>query len=551
MLMKNFGPRFDRVLSVNFGSTGSKPPRANSNLSFLVAAAMMLAILGLPGNVAASSTLNPSRRSLEFGIVTVGSKSQETVTLTNSGTSSVTISRISVSGAGFSESSFRTPLTLAAGRSVTLTAHCAPAVAGTMAGSIAITSNASNRLVQIPLDALGVRQLSASKGTVSFGDIKVGSAATQSVSLTNYGKTSVSISRVAVAGRGFSQTGLVAPLTIAAGKSFTFTTRFAPMAIGAETGSIVVTSTAFNTTMNMVLTGAGTGAAGTLSVTPGLVTFGNVPTGLSNTQPMRLSNTGSGTVTISRTTLAGSGFKISGLSVPLEIAPHGSASFSIAFDPSVAGSVAGSLSLFSNATNPTLGIRLTGTGIGASALLAASPSSLSFGTVTVNTDKTLDVTLRNTGNSDVRLSSVVVSGAGFREGGAAAGITLGPEQSATVAVSFDPKTAASVSGAVTISSNATNSPVRIALSGTGGSQAAHSVALSWAPSSSSGVVGYHVYRGTVSGGPYSIVTSSAVSATNYTDSSVLAGHLYYYVVRAVESNGVESKNSSQVSADIP
>jgi fibronectin type 3 domain-containing protein len=77
------------------------------------------------------------------------------------------------------------------------------------------------------------------------------------------------------------------------------------------------------------------------------------------------------------------------------------------------------------------------------------------------------------------------------------------------------------------------------------------VTLRWNPSKSSGIVGYYVYRGTESGGPYSKVNSSAIAGTQYTDTSVQPGHTYYYVVRSVESNGVQSTDSDQVSANIP
>jgi fibronectin type 3 domain-containing protein len=75
--------------------------------------------------------------------------------------------------------------------------------------------------------------------------------------------------------------------------------------------------------------------------------------------------------------------------------------------------------------------------------------------------------------------------------------------------------------------------------------------LSWLASSSSGVAGYYVYRSTVSGGSYTRITSSALSAQKYTDGSVTSGKTYYYVVTAVTSSGTESAHSGQVDAIIP
>src|SRR5262249_2772072 len=54
------------------------------------------------------------------------------------------------------------------------------------------------------------------------------------------------------------------------------------------------------------------------------------------------------------------------------------------------------------------------------------------------------------------------------------------------------------------------------------------VALSWP--ASVGAVGYHVKRAAVSGGPYS--TLACPTSTSYTDSAVVGGTTYYYVVSA-------------------
>jgi fibronectin type 3 domain-containing protein len=77
-----------------------------------------------------------------------------------------------------------------------------------------------------------------------------------------------------------------------------------------------------------------------------------------------------------------------------------------------------------------------------------------------------------------------------------------------------------------------------------------SVALAWNPSSSS-VVGYNLYRGTQSGGPYAKLNSSALSGTNYTDSNTESGTTYYYVSTAVNAANEESAYSNEASATIP
>jgi hypothetical protein len=80
----------------------------------------------------------------------------------------------------------------------------------------------------------------------------------------------------------------------------------------------------------------------------------------------------------------------------------------------------------------------------------------------------------------------------------------------------------------------------------------HGVTLSWVASSSPGVSGYNVYRGTASTGPFAKVNTSLVGGTSYADNSVQAGQTYYYVITAINSSGLESGFSTPaVTATIP
>ena len=79
----------------------------------------------------------------------------------------------------------------------------------------------------------------------------------------------------------------------------------------------------------------------------------------------------------------------------------------------------------------------------------------------------------------------------------------------------------------------------------------HTVSLGWIASSSPNVIGYNVYRGNMSGGPYARLNSSLDAATAYTDSTVQAGQPYFYVVTSVNNVGSESGYSSEVQVAIP
>jgi hypothetical protein len=247
--------------------------------------------------------------------------------------------------------------------------------------------------------------------------------------------------------------------------------------------------------------------------------------------------------------VAGTSFNITGLTLQTPIAPDNSITFNVILAPGISGNTNGSVSLLSNAPNSPLTISLSGTGIAATYVLGANPASLNFGSVTMNSNSSSTVTLANNGNSDITLFGLNVSGAGFSASGISPNLILSPSQSIALNVTFSPTTAGTVSGTITVDSNA-SSPSTISLSGTG-TRSSPSVYLSWSPSSSTGVIGYNVYRGSVAGGPYTTIISSPVAGTTFTDTAVQAGQTYYYVVTSLGAESVESAYSNPAAVTLP
>ena len=75
----------------------------------------------------------------------------------------------------------------------------------------------------------------------------------------------------------------------------------------------------------------------------------------------------------------------------------------------------------------------------------------------------------------------------------------------------------------------------------------HVVSLTW--TASSGAVSYQVWRGTGAGGE--TLLASSIGTTSYTDTTVVSGRTYYYVVKAVDSSNNVSPSSTEVQAPIP
>ena len=383
--------------------------------------------------------------------------------------------------------------------------------------------------------------------SASFGSINEGSSKTLSMTIWNDGRAALTITKQTVSGSAFSVSGLSVPKTIQPATSITVTLKFAPATSGAFSGYLALTSNASNSPVSLAMTG--TGLAPALRATPPSGSFGSVPLGTTNSQTVQLTNVGAVTVTISSISVAGKGFAVHGITTPLVVAGGKTANATLTFDPTASGYVAGTVSIASNATNKTLTMTVSGTGVADTRTIAAAPTSVSFGSENLGQSNTLPVTLRNTGNSSVTLSGVTISGTGITTS-AVSGTKIAPGQTTTLNVTFAPKTAGTVSGSVKVVSNATNSPATISVGGDGIAPTTHSVELSWAASTSAGIVGYNVYRATETGA-YGKLDSSLVTGLKYTDATVAAGTTYKYVVTAVDTLGLESTFSEAITAAVP
>lgn len=509
---------------------------------------------GSPLTIAVTGTgtqpgLSITPATFAYGSVTEGQTKSQGFTLTNTGTASLTISQLAVSGAGYSISGLATPSTVAAGASATFNAVFAPTSAGTLTGTVTVTSNAPGSPATISLSGTGVAAavtLTASPTSLSFGSVNAGSSGSQSVTLTNSGTSNLTISTVTVSATDTTTSGVTVPVTLTPGQTQTLNVLFSPRSAETMSGNITVTTSQGS---SAVIAVSGTGIQAGITLTPSSANLGNVTVGSSNSQTFQVRNNGNGTLTITQATVSGTGFSTTGLTAPLSINPGQTSTFNAVFQPAAAGSATGSISLVSNAPGSPTAIGLSGTGVAATEILTFSTNSVAFGNVNTGSSSTQGVTITNTGNSNVQISQIAVSGTGYTLSGASTPVTLSPTQSTTFNVIFNPTTTGSLPGSVTVTSNATGSPATITLSGTG--VIPHTVSLSWTASSTSGVVGYNVYRSTTNGTGYAKVNPSLVATVNYTDSGVSNSTTYYYVTTAVDGSGNESSYSNQATAAIP
>jgi len=116
-------------------------------------------------------------------------------------------------------------------------------------------SSASKQSPQPPGSTTG--QLSVSPSTMSFGNVGVGSNASQSATLSA-STADVTVSSAAWNGDGYSVSGITFPVTVSSGQSVKYTVTFAPAAAGSASGSISFVSDASDSSLTETLSGTGT-----------------------------------------------------------------------------------------------------------------------------------------------------------------------------------------------------------------------------------------------------------------------------------------------------
>ena len=301
--------------------------------------------------------------------------------------------------------------------------------------------------------------------SLEFGSVTAGTSKTLTTTVSNTGAASVTISSVAISNQNFSLSGPSLPVTIAVGQNSTISLVFIPNAAGAFSATVSVSSNASNVSTTLSLSGTGV-ANGQLALNPTSQSFGSVTVGSQSNQIVTLTNNSASTVNISQASVSGTGFKLNGVTAPIALNASQSTTFTVTFAPQSTAPASGSVTITSDAPNPTLSMPLSGTGV-ALAALGSSPTSLAFGSVQVGNNQALAETVSNTGGSSLTLSQVGISGTGFTLSGITTPVTLTPGQSASFSVSFTPQSASSASGSLTITSNASNPMLTIPVSGTG------------------------------------------------------------------------------------
>jgi YVTN family beta-propeller protein len=435
-----------------------------------------------------ASAVTLSAPSITFGSELLGSTSSSlSVKLTSSGTASLTISSITITGTNPGDFALATTGTSCpyTGGSVAVNATCTidvtftPTAAGTRTGTVTINDNASSSPQSVGLTGTGVAPApvaGVSPSSLPFTSQLVGTPSSSlPVTLSNTGTAALAITSIGVSGN-FSESDNCNG-SVATSGSCTINVTFTPMATGSLTGTLTITDNASTSPQTVSLTG--TGIAPIAGVSPGSLSFGNQTVGTpSASQPVTLSNTGTAALTIASITASGDFSQTN--TCAGSVAVSSSCTINVTFTPTAPGARTGTLTITDNTngvTGSTQPVGLTGTGI-AVPVAGVSPASLTFsGQWAGTTSAAQPVTLKNTGTAALAIASIAISGTNASSFAVAstgttcsASSPVAASSSCTINVTFTPQATGSLTGTLTITDNSggvTGSTQTVSLAGTG------------------------------------------------------------------------------------
>jgi probable HAF family extracellular repeat protein len=309
-----------------------------------------------------SATLSPA--SLTFATQSVGTTSAaETVALKNTGTTSLTISSIAITGTDHADftQTHTCGSSLAAGASCSISVTFSPRAPGTRTAILSVTDNAAGSPQKVSLAGIGTTAR-LSPSSLNFGAVGIGATSpAQIVTLTNVGTSTLTVTGIAITGTDaadFAQTHTCAS-SLAAYASCIIRVTFKPTALSTRAAMLSVTDNAAGSPQKVSLTGIGT----TARLSPTSLYFASVPVGTTSpAQIVTLTNVGTTTLTVTGIAITGTNAAdfTQTHKCASSLAAGASCSISVTFKPTATGLRNAALSVSDNAGGSPQTVSLCG-----------------------------------------------------------------------------------------------------------------------------------------------------------------------------------------------
>lgn len=434
------------------------------------------------GTAPGAPTFSPAPVTFNQVLGTTSAVVQVSVTNPASATGNLVITNIAISGSNAGDFATTTvatpgsPITVAPGASTIINLTFAPGAAGPRSGLLTITDNAPipGSTHSVTLSGTGSTS-NISPTSLTFAAQPVGTtSAAQTVTFAYPAGASgtLKISSAPVIAGANAAEFAVAPFTLpvnltAPGQNQLIRVTFSPVgAAGARSATLTIT----DSTGSYPITLSGTAQAPIFSASP--LAFADTLVNTSSAvTPLTINNTGSANLHISAVSISGpnsSEFAVAAIPpAGLDVAPGANVTLNLTFKPAASGARSATLNVTDNAVGSPHGVALSGNGVAPVIGLPASPFNV--GSQTVNdTSSPVPITINNTGNYALTISSVTITGGNASDFNATpSSLTVQPGNSGTINVTFKPSTAGAETTSLVLTDNATGSPHILTLNGTG------------------------------------------------------------------------------------
>ncbi|MDG6101533.1 choice-of-anchor D domain-containing protein [Dactylosporangium aurantiacum] len=446
--------------------------------------------------------LGATPAALSFGTVPTGANKTLGVSVTNTGTTAVSITGFTAPAAPFTATGFPAAgTTLAAGASVSVSVRYAPTAAGAASSAFIVTSDAGSVTVPVTGTAVtGAPHLTITPNPVAFGQVPVGQTATQTFDIANTGNITLTLTKAAPPVGAFNTTTPVSEgQQLSPGDVIHQTVTFTPTTTGSQSAVYSITGDDGQGAVLVQLTGTGVTGTGNLaagrpvtsSSAQGGYPASNAVDGdvnsywesANNAFPQWIQVDLGASVSVGRVTLKlppAAAWAARRQTVAVLDGATGAVlrpAADVAFDPATGNTAdipvtAGVRYLrlqFTGNTGWPAGqvssLEVYGTG-GGPATLTLSPASLAFEDTPVNANSDWrTVVVTNTGSGPATVSAITATGDYTRV--TTCGSVIAAGANCTVTVTFHPSAAGTRTGTLTVASTATNPTATVALTGTG------------------------------------------------------------------------------------
>jgi hypothetical protein len=354
------GNNFFRIDGPNVGGLGVNSVQTN--------------VFNVAGKLAFPVTVAPGALSFPAqGLGTISATHD--VTFTNGGSTNVTVSGVSITGANAAD--FRIvsngcTATVSPGRTCTISVAFAPGAAGGRSATLSIADDAVGSPRLVSLAGSGVQSLALSPTSLSFGGQLVNStSAPRPVTISNASSAPVNFSSFTMSGANAADFVIAAnscPATLAAGSSCRLDLTFTPVAGGNRTATLGIIDDAPGAPHAVDLNGVGTAPNATISVSPASLVFPDAQrntTGASRTVTVTNSGQASSVLRITGVTVSGARareFVISGNGCAgATLAPGGQCVVTVTFTPQGTGTRTATLNIATDAGPATVSLSGNGT----------------------------------------------------------------------------------------------------------------------------------------------------------------------------------------------